>query len=111
MVDTDQRDFSSLSAAFQQPLSAALYSDRFFPAAYFDENAWKNACLIETTTGFCLKTIYGNYTFYMKNIDACCNAVIEKIARRNPMPSEILNFFFTNFSISQNSGLRHLIPS
>ena len=68
----------------------------FFSAENFNQAdgiAWKNACLVEMTTGFCLKAIYSNYTFDMENIFACCNAVIEKIARRNPMSSEILHFY------------------
>ena len=85
----------------------------FFSAENFNQAdgiAWKNACLVEMTTGFCLKAIYSNYTFDMKNIFACYNALIEKIARRNSMSSEILHFFFTNFAFSRNTKPRPLIP-
>ena len=107
---------SVTSAAFQQPFSAAVFfsaaffSSRFFSAAYFDGNTWKNACLFETTTGFCLKTIYSNYTFYIKNIFTCCNAVMQKNARRNPMFSEFFPIFLLILLFLKNKpyGLNQL---
>ena len=82
----NQRDFSS-----QNFFLAA--KSRFFAAKRLGGIAWKNAYLFETTTGFCLKTFSSKYTFSIKNISTFCNAVIQKITRRNPMFSEIFQFF------------------
>ena len=104
--EVNQRDFSS----HKQPL-AAIRILTLFAAKWLGGIAWKIGYLCKTTAGFCLKTFCKKYTFIIKNIYSFCNAVIQKIPRRNPMFSEIFQFFFTDSTLSRIRHERQTIPS